>query len=181
MKPTFTIEKFSYERHLMPLRELLLSPESQDEVDSCGLREHLGYTTTQVLLDYLIGAEEAFVFISVHNHMILGIAGVSQGIMNGEISVFPWFLSDGFQQLPWNTKTFMRAAKVILGEWEHLGRTKNFLGTCQNIPENKCLLQYLGFSWEHRDGPGIIKFRKKGGQPYGIAVSYGSPVNGHHP
>ncbi len=176
----FTVEKFCYERHILGVTHMKLDPLSQHEVNRCSLRKDLGFTTSQVLLDYLIGSEEALVFKDVHSETIFGICGASQGILGGEIVVTPWFLSNGFHTEPKHIRAFLRVTKVILAEWEHrCGYHRTFMSSCGNDPRNIRLLEYLGFMWT--SGISETIFKKKGGRPYGIAVSYGSPEHGNHP
>ena len=175
----FTVEKFCYERHILGITHMRLDPLSQQEVNRCSLRKDLGFTTSQVLLDFLIGSEEALVFKSLTNDTIYGICGASSSILGGEIVVTPWFLSNGFHKEPDNIRAFLRVSKVLLQEWEQrCGYHRTFISSCVNDDRNVRLLEYLGFTWNR--GISEITFKKKGGRPYGIAVSYGSPEHGNN-
>mgnify|MGYP000854764188 CR=1 FL=1 len=176
----FTVEKFCYERHILGVNHMTLDPLSQQEVNRCSLRKDLGFTTSQVLLDYLVGSDEALVFKDTKRDTILGICGAHQSIRNGTIVVTPWFFSNGFHKKPKHVRSFLRVAKVLLEEWEQrCGYHRTFISSCLNDDRNKRLLEYLGFMWT--SGISEITFKKKGGRPYGIAVSYGSPEHGNNP
>lgn len=113
----FTVEKFCYERHILGVNHMTLDPLSQQEVNRCSSRKDLGFTTSQVLLDYLVGSDEALVFKDTKRDTILGICGAHQSILNRTIVVTPWFFSNGFHKKPKHVRSFLRVAKVLLEEW----------------------------------------------------------------
>ena len=146
------------------LLSLQLSAESLKEVRATTLSTDLGFTDLQVVMDSIIGSEEAWVFLDRKTRGILGVAGVAQSIANGEIVVVPWFLTSGFERLPENRRLFLKAAKELMRSWETMARGKLFVNTCLNERRITKFLKYLGFTVE----PSIETFTlfwKKGGTP----------------
>ena len=160
--PTFTIEQFDYGKHLNRVALMVPCKESQVELDSSPLKE-LGFTTAQVLMDALIGSEEAFVVIDVDSHRLLGLFGAAQQVIKGQIVIVPWFITTGFEREPQNVRPFLRASRVMLKEWAHMCRGKLMMNTCLNNPRITKWLKWLGFTVEESKDKQFVTFVKKGG------------------
>ena len=177
----FTIKPFRYEEHIIGVKHLMLNKASQSEIDNNGLKEHLGFTTPQVLLDYLFGSDEAYVFIN-RQHQIVGICGCFQGVAQGTICSTPWFFSNGFHKLKNNRRAFLRSAHHLMDSWEVMARGRLFHGYCCDTMENRRLLEFLGFMWSSSELTTRLIFRKKGERSnYGLTICNGFVEHGIDP
>ena len=158
----FTLEAYDYVKHTMPLTVFTPCPESLREIRASSLSKELGFTDTQVIFDSVIGSDDVWIFRDTDTRRIVGICGAAQSIIQGEMAVIPWFITNGFERDPRNTYLFLRAAREILRGWELQARGKLFVNTCLNDKRITKFLRHLGFTVE----PGTQEFTtfwKKGG------------------
>lgn len=160
--PRFTIEHFEYGKHLP--RVALMEPckESLIEINSNPLK-NLGFTTAQVLMDSLIGSEDAYVAYDLTTKALLGLFGIAQQVYNGQIVVVPWFITNGFEREPQNLRPFLRCSKVMLESWERDYPKRLFVNTCLNDKRITKWLRWLGFTVEDSPNKQFVTFVKKGG------------------
>jgi len=141
----FTIETFEYGKHMPRVSLMELSEESQATVNQSSLKKDLGFTTAQVLMDALIGSEEAFVVLDPKTRRLLGLFGVAQQVINEEIMLTPWFFSSGFEREVGNRRPFIRASVTMVNEWRRLAPYRTMVGICRNTVRNYKWLTKLGF------------------------------------
>lgn len=167
MRPTFTIEQFEYGKHLPRVALMNLSVESQEMVDANSLRKDLGFTTAQVLMDALIGSEEAYVVLDPKTRRLLGLFGVAQQVQGETIVLIPWFFSTGFERDPRNWRPFIRASVTMVNEWRRLAPYRTMVGVCKNTVRNFKWLSLMGFIVEATTKNSTRFYYRKGEKPNG--------------
>lgn len=188
MRPTFTIEQFEYGKHLPRVALIQLSTESQEMVDEHPLKKHLGFTTAQVLMDALIGSEEAFVVLDPKTQRLLGLFGIAQQVQGDSIVLLPWFYSSGFEREPRNWRPFIRASVAMVNEWRRVAPHRTMVGACKNTVRNFKWLTQMGFTMEATTKNSARFYYRKGEKPNGNrslcactngTIQHGVKPNGH--
>jgi hypothetical protein len=158
----FFVQPFSYVEHIQRVLLMKLSPDASTEVDAHPLRKDLGFTQSQVVLDSLIGSEEAFVILDREARRCLGVYGVAQQVYNGDIVIIPWFLSSGFESDPRYTRDFLRHCEEVIGQWFARAPHRTFINQCLNVPRITRWLKWLGFTVEKDPMKKFVNFWKGG-------------------
>lgn len=176
----FTLEQFNYGKHLS--RVALMEPDvlSSEVMTFTGLQNELGFTKAQVLMDALIGSDEAFVFLDRKTNTVVGAFGVAQKVCYGTIMCEPWLYSNGFHKHPSNTAAFLRVLKTAAEDWRRQAPHRTFIGIVPNRKESSVLLKHLGFS-VITSGDRITFTRKGKEVPHYDTSLNGSAPSGHIP